>query len=74
MMNGDAKRVLSVEEARQQLKISRGLMYQAIHHGEIPSIRIGRRIIIPAAAFEQFLQGKMGMDTTVMADKNEKKT
>jgi len=68
------KRVLSVEEARLQLGISRGLMYEAVRRGEIPSIRIGRRIIIPAAAFEQFLQGKMGMDTTVMADKNEKKT
>lgn len=60
MMNGDAKRVLSVEEARQQLNISRGLMYQAIHNGTIPSIKIGRRIIIPAVAFARFLQCKNG--------------
>ena len=38
------------------LGLSRGLTYEAIRQGEIPSIRIGRRIIIPRASLEAMLQ------------------
>lgn len=38
--------VLTVEEAAELLRISRGSAYEAVRTGEIPSIRIGRRIII----------------------------
>jgi excisionase family DNA binding protein len=48
--------VFSVEEARKQLGLSRGLVYEAIRRGEIPSIRIGRRILIPCAALERLLR------------------
>lgn len=48
--------VFSVEEARKQLGLSRGLVYEAIRRGEIPSIRIGRRILIPCAALKQLLE------------------
>ena len=51
------KLVISVEEARRLLGLSRGLMYQAINSGEVPSLRIGRRIIIPRVALEAMLQG-----------------
>ena len=48
---------VSVEQARRQLGLSRGLMYEAIHSGQIPSIRIGRRrIIIPLAALNRLLE------------------
>ena len=47
--------VLSVEEARRLLGLSRGLMYQAIRTGQVPSVRIGRRILIPRRALEQML-------------------
>lgn len=50
-----ARLVLSVEETRQQLGLSRGLMYEAIRRGQIPSIRIGRRILIPRVALEKLL-------------------
>ena len=46
--------VISVEEARRLLGLSRGLMYDAVNSGQVPSIRIGRRILIPRA-----LLGKM---------------
>jgi excisionase family DNA binding protein len=39
--------VYSPDEARKILKISRGLICEAIRSGQIPSIRIGRRILIP---------------------------
>jgi len=47
--------VLSVEEARRLLGLSRGLMYEAIRTGQVPSVRIGRRILIPRHALEQML-------------------
>lgn len=48
--------VLTVEEARSRLRISRGLIYEAIRRGEVPSIRIGRRILVPRAALERLLE------------------
>lgn len=49
--------VYSPDEARKLLKISRGLIYVAIHTGQIPSIRIGRRILIPRVALDRLLEG-----------------
>lgn len=46
---------LSVEEARLQLGLGRNLIYEAIRSKQIPSIRIGRRILIPRAALEKML-------------------
>jgi len=47
---------LSVDEAGKMLGLSRGLMYQAVRKGEVPSIRIGRRILIPRAALYRMLE------------------
>ena len=47
----------SVGETRKLLGISRTLVYQAIRTGQIPSIRIGRRILIPRLSLEQWLDG-----------------
>ena len=53
----DANRLtLSVEEAGKMLGLSRGLMYEAVRTGQIPSIRVGRRILIPRLALEHLLQ------------------
>lgn len=38
--------VLSVVEVSKLLRISRGSCYEAVRLGQIPSIRIGRRILI----------------------------
>jgi len=54
----DAGRLtFTVEEAAKRLGLSRGLMYEAVRMGQVPSIRIGRRILIPRAALERMLQG-----------------
>jgi excisionase family DNA binding protein len=39
------------------LGISRNKAYEAARRGEIPTIRIGHRILVPAAAFERMLEG-----------------
>jgi len=49
------KVVLTVEEAAEVLKISRPSAYQAVQRGEIPVIRIGRRILVPVAALDKML-------------------
>ncbi len=50
------KLALSVEEARHMLGLSRSLMYEAIRNGQIPSIRIRRRILIPRVALQRLLE------------------
>jgi excisionase family DNA binding protein len=47
--------ILSVEEVSRLLGLSRGLTYEAIRTGQIPSIRIGRRILIPRTRLYQLL-------------------
>ena len=48
--------VLTVEEAAQLLGISRSFAYEAVQRGEIPSMRIGRRILVPKAALQRLLE------------------
>ncbi len=46
---------LSVEEAGRLLGISRGLAYLLVNRGDIPSVRLGRRIVVPRRALERLL-------------------
>ena len=46
---------LTVEEAGAYLRISRASAYAAARSGEIPTIRCGRRLLVPTAAFRQLL-------------------
>jgi excisionase family DNA binding protein len=46
---------LTVDEAAEILGLSRAFAYEAVRRGEIPSIRIGRRILVPRAALERLL-------------------
>jgi excisionase family DNA binding protein len=47
--------VYSVEHTAELLGISRAFAYEAVRRGEIPSIRIGRRILVPRAALARLL-------------------
>jgi excisionase family DNA binding protein len=60
--NNNERLVYTVAEARQTLGISRGLMYEAIRTGTIPSVRIGRRILIPKTALERVLDKKVQLE------------
>lgn len=46
---------VSVEHAGQLLGMSRPSAYAAVRRGDIPSIRIGRRVIVPTAKLLQML-------------------
>jgi excisionase family DNA binding protein len=45
-----------VEDAARALGVSRSAAYEAVRRGEIPSIRIGHRIVIPTAALRRMLE------------------
>ena len=51
------RRVVTVNEAALMLRISRGAAYEAAKRKEIPTIRIGRRLLVPLAALERMLAG-----------------
>jgi len=51
-----AKLTLTVKEAAKALGISRGLAYEMVKSGEIPSIRLGKRILVPQRALELLLE------------------
>ncbi len=50
------KLAFTVEEMAQELGIGRNLAYEAVKSGEIPSIRIGKRIVIPKSALAKMLE------------------
>jgi excisionase family DNA binding protein len=50
-------RVKTLNEAACLLRISRGSAYEAAKRGEIPTIRIGRRLLVPSDALERLLSG-----------------
>jgi len=52
----DSKRVLTVEEARKELRVSRSSIYAAIKSGELKSIKLGRRLLIPRAVLDALIE------------------
>lgn len=51
------KPMFSVEEVAAILGVGRGTAYQCARSGEIPSLRLGHRILIPRAALVRMLGG-----------------
>lgn len=49
---------LSVEEAALLLGLGRTAAYEAARRGEIPSRRLGRRVIVPVPALLEWLGAK----------------
>lgn len=48
--------VLTPVETAKLLRIGRGTVYEQIRCGAIPSIRMGRRILVPKAALMKMLE------------------
>lgn len=48
---------MRVEEAgRAAFGLGRAASYEAVRRGDIPSIRIGRKLVVPTAALRRLLQ------------------
>lgn len=49
------RRTYNVEEVAEQLGVSRATAYEMVRQGKIPSLTLGRRRVIPIAAFDTWL-------------------
>ncbi len=47
---------VTVEEAAQLLGISRSCAYECVRTGQLPSIRLGRRLVIPTHKLTNLLE------------------
>lgn len=56
-MTETSPKVCTVEEAAKMLRISRSSAYEGVRTGQIPSLKIGKRILVPLAALERMLTG-----------------
>jgi excisionase family DNA binding protein len=61
MQDEDAPRgrqTYNIEEAGRLLGVGRNQAYEAARIGQIPTIKIGKRLLVPRAAFDRMLSGK----------------
>lgn len=49
---------VSVPEAARMLGLSRSSTYAAVQRGEIPSVRVGGRVLIPLLRLEELINGE----------------
>jgi len=52
------KPTMTVEEAGDLMGLSRGSAYKAVRAGEIPVLKVGKRLLVPTAR----LRGLLGID------------
>jgi excisionase family DNA binding protein len=55
-----ASLTLSVSQAAKLLGISRAFAYELVARGELPSLRLGRRVVVPRRALEKLVDGAEG--------------
>lgn len=56
-MDNRAERLTyNVEEAGRLLGIGRNQAYEAARRGDFPTIKIGKRLLVPKAAFDRLLE------------------
>ncbi|MFZ0591873.1 MAG: helix-turn-helix domain-containing protein [Bryobacteraceae bacterium] len=52
-----ARETYTLDKAAQILGISLSGAYQAVRRGEIPTVRFGKRILVPRKALQRLLEG-----------------
>lgn len=58
MEHPDAPKTQSIDEAAKELGIGRNQAYAAARRGEIPTIKIGKRILVLKGPFTRLLAGE----------------
>ena len=61
------KLTLTVPEAAERLGIGRNSGYEAARTGQIPTIKIGGRVLVPSDLFDQLLDGSWKPPTSEAA-------
>ena len=55
MISEDKRLTYTIAEAAEMLGIGKNQAYQAANEGELPTIKIGRRRLVPRAALDRML-------------------
>lgn len=55
MADNSERKTLTVEEAAKELGLGKNAAYEGVRTEQIPSIRIGRRILVPRVALDRML-------------------
>lgn len=55
LVAADMPPTITVDEAADIVGISRAAAYRAVHKGQIPALRIGRRLLVPSASLLEML-------------------
>jgi excisionase family DNA binding protein len=63
----DMPHTLTVEETADLLRLGRSATYEAVRRGEIPSLKVGRRLLIPTARLAALLGERPEPDPTSSA-------
>lgn len=58
----DDRLAVSVDEAARLLDISRDLAYDLIRRGELPAVKLGRRIVVPRHQLEVLLHAVVDVE------------
>ena len=53
--------LVSVAEAAKLLGIGRGLAYQLVQEKRLPSVKLGRRVLVPRQALEEWVAREAGL-------------
>ena len=60
------KLTLTVADLQQVLGIGRRHAYELVNRSDFPTIRLGRKILIPRAAFMRWLEAQTNKETEVI--------
>jgi excisionase family DNA binding protein len=58
-MEASEPQVLTVDEVATLLRLDRKTIYHAIAGGEIPAVRIRRRLLVPRVALDKLMAGEV---------------
>lgn len=49
-------KIYTIQEVCEMLDISRSFAYQMLKEGKIPSVKLGKRVIIPKTKFDTWIE------------------
>ena len=52
----ESRTIITIKEMSTILGIGRNTAYEAVKKGEIPSVKVGRRILVPSKALDRWLE------------------
>jgi len=67
----DTNLVLTVDEAARELKVCAKTIRRNVKAGRLPSLLLGRRVLIPRAALDRILAGELSTNGSEREDAAE---